>query len=88
MLLMAAERKIDRREGLSLTAEETAAVRKHGLFEKRLCGCGCGEPLEPRVDGERHKIGDKEVNSDCYFDAFGKELEDFPILPPRLRRRV
>lgn len=88
MALMAAERKIDRREGLTLTEEEVAAVRKHGLFPKKLCACGCGKELEPRVDGERHRIGGKEVNSDCYFDSFGKELEEFPILPPWLRRRA
>lgn len=45
----------------------------------RRCGCGCGEPLEPRVDGERHQMDGKEVNSDCYYEAFGKEIDEHPI---------
>ncbi len=87
LILMEAERKFKRNEPLN--AEDWRVVNAHGITQPKLCGCGCGQELEPRVDGERHTIkGKGEVNSDCYFDSFGKELEDFPILPPRLRRGV
>lgn len=52
-------------------------------IEEKLCGCGCGEALEPRFDGVRHKLEDKGVNSDCYFREFGKIVEEFPIQRPR-----
>lgn len=77
MLLMEAGRKLDRNQPLS--AEEQRVIDTYGRFEKKLCGCGCGEPLEPRVDGERQKLGGKEVNTDCYWDSFGKELDQYPI---------
>jgi len=47
----------------------------------RPCGCGrnCGKTLEPRVDGERPTINGKEVNSDCYYAALDKEIDEHPI---------
>jgi hypothetical protein len=84
MLLMGAERKLDKHQ--SLNAEERRIVDTYGRFEKKLCGCGCGELLEPRVDGERHQIDGKEVNSDCYFTAFGDELEKYLIGGRGIRR--
>ena len=54
--------------------------------EPRLCGCGCGDKLEPRIDGERQKIDGVEVNSDCYFSKLGEVVEKFPIGTHRSRR--
>lgn len=45
----------------------------------RLCACGCGKSLEPRVDGERNTIEGEEVNSDCYYKALGKEIDERSI---------
>jgi hypothetical protein len=85
MTLMEVERKFTRQEPLN--AEDWRVWNLYGrMIQPKLCSCGCGEPLEPRVDGERHTIGGKEVNSDCYFNSFGDELEKFPIVPLRLRR--
>lgn len=44
----------------------------------KLCSCGCGRPLEPRIDGERQKIDGKEVNADCYFKSLGEVVENCP----------
>ncbi len=55
--------------------------------------CGkCAQPLQESVTGCRKVVmpdgtGDHYC-SDCYFKEVGRELEDFPILPPRLRRRA
>ena len=81
-ILMEAERKIDK--GISLTEEEQRVVNTYGVTPKKLCGCGCGEPLEPNVDGRPYTIGGKVVNSDCWFEQFGEEIEKHPI--GRLRR--
>lgn len=35
---------------------------------------------------ETHYINKKPVCSDCYFDAFGEEIEKHPICMPRLHR--
>jgi hypothetical protein len=53
---------------------------------QKLCSCGCGEPLDPRVDGERQKIGGREVREDCYYASFGDWIDDHPIGRPRIRR--
>jgi len=86
LLLNKAEEKMNK--GESLTPEEEAVVTAHPQWLKknmvRRCGCGCGEPLEPRVDGERHRIeGKGEVNSDCYYREFGNALEALPGLPEK-----
>ena len=52
----------------------------------------CSIPLQESVTGCR-KIDDGSPHgchlcSDCYFKGLGNEIEDFPILPPRLRRRA
>lgn len=84
--LVDAEKKLA--AGQEISAEENALMKKHHWPRpKKLCSCGCGQPLEPRVDGERPRIDGREVNPDCYFEAFGKEIEEYPILPPRIRRR-
>ena len=80
-----AEQKLEK--GEVLTPAEQAIITKFGRTKKRLCGCGCREPLEPRTDGERHSIGGKEVNSDCYFTQMGDEIEKFPIGGHGIRRR-
>ena len=54
--------------------------------QQKLCGCECGKPLDPGVDGERPKIGGKEVREDCYYGSFGKEIDDYPIGVFRRRR--
>lgn len=87
MVLMEAERKLKR--GDTLSPEEQAAVKKYGVTPPKICGHkGCKNELGPRVDGERQKINGVEVCDDCYFDELGDELENYPIMPPRLRRRV
>jgi hypothetical protein len=54
----------------------------------QLCGCGkCADELEPRNGEERPRIDGKEVNADCYYEALGDLLEQYPIIPPRVRRR-
>ena len=53
--------------------------------ELKLCGCGCGEPLEPRIDGKRHSLDGKEVNDDCYFEHLGKGIDEHPIGRPSHR---
>ena len=85
MILMEAERKLDKSQPLS--TEEQRVISTYGRAPKKLCGCGCGKPLEPRVDGERHTIGGVEVNSDCYYDSFGEEIEKYPIGGLGIRRR-
>lgn len=48
-----------------------------------LCGCGCGKPLEkndphgPQCMVINHKK--VLVNSDCYFDAISKGIDEHPI---------
>lgn len=47
----------------------------------------CEIPLQESQTGCR-EMGDGTFRcSDCYFDAT-ERLEDFPILPPRIRRRA
>ena len=87
IILMEAERKFKRYEPLN--AEDWRVVNRYGIRQPKLCGNkGCTNELGPRVDGERHKINNVEVCEDCYFEELGDELENFPILPPRLRRSV
>jgi len=47
------------------------------------CPC-CKEPFEPRVDGVRNKLGGTEVCDDCYYDVWGKEIDEHPIARPRV----
>jgi hypothetical protein len=78
------QRRIKR--GESVSEEERRLVAEHPWTQMRTCGCGCGETLESRVDGERHKIGGVEVNSDCYFDSFDAEIGKHPIGRLGIRR--
>jgi hypothetical protein len=48
----------------------------------------CATPLQESVTGCRKLKDGAHVCSDCYFRGLGNELEQFPILPPRLRRRA
>lgn len=64
---------------MPLTREEFRKKLEEEKRNLRRCGCGCGESLEPRVDGERHQIDGVEVNSDCYFEKLGEEIEKHPI---------
>ena len=66
-----------------MTGKEFLERMKTNDFPQVLCGCGCGKPLEPRVDGERQKIGGKEVNDDCYYDSLSEVIEKYPIRKPR-----
>lgn len=69
---------------MPLSWDAFVATRKTDT--RRYCGCGCGARLEPRVDGERHRIGDKEVNSGCYYRELGREVDICPVGRGRLRR--
>ncbi len=63
-----------------MNLREFRAKMRAGEFKKKLCGCGCGEELEPRFDGgEHHTMGGVEVNSDCYFEKLGEVVEAHPI---------
>ena len=85
--MVALEKKLAQRE--TLTPEEQAFAWAHRVEGPRLCGCGCGEKLEPRVDGVRNTLPSKgEVNDACHFSAFDEELDRCPVLPPRVRRRA
>ena len=53
-----------------------------GEADIKLCGCGCGEPLEPRFDGIRHTIDGREVNDGCYFNRMSEEIDRYPIGRP------
>ncbi|MEK7134146.1 MAG: hypothetical protein AAB819_00225 [Patescibacteria group bacterium] len=53
---------------------------------KKVCGCGCGNPLEPRVDGKRPTINGAEVNQDCYYGDISDVLEKHPIGGGGIRR--
>lgn len=87
IILMEVKRKFKRCEPLN--AEDWRVVHEYGLWPEKVCGYkSCTNELGPRVDGERQKIDGKEVCDDCYFDSFGEELEKYPILSPRLRRRI
>jgi hypothetical protein len=88
MLLMRAERHLKRQ--FVLNADEMRVWKRYGsICQAKLCGYnGCTNELGPRVDGEHHTIGNTPVCDDCYYDAFGAEIERFPIISPRLRRRV
>jgi hypothetical protein len=73
--------KLDRKlaNGEVLSAGERRLASTYKVRGPKVCGHeGCTNPLGPRVDGERHKIGGVEVCEDCYFEAFG-QLERFPI---------
>lgn len=66
-----------------MTAREFLEKMKDGTFDKppfaELCGCGCGKPLAPGLDGERQIMGGKVVNADCYWDKLGDLVEEHLI---------
>ena len=70
-----------------LNAQEFLAKVASERNHPKLCGHnGCTEPLGPRVDGERNTIDGDEVCDDCYFDDFGKLIDERPIGAPGVRR--
>ncbi len=66
-----------------MTAREFLRRMEANEFPSEVCGCGCGQPLGPRVDGVRVMISGKEVNDDCYFEKLGEFVERHPIRKPR-----
>ncbi len=58
-------------------------VKKHDSFHVELCGCGCGKSLEKNdpAGPQFFVIAGKRVpvNSDCYYEAFGEEIDKHPI---------
>ncbi len=50
---------------------------------KRMPKCGDCKAI---VDSNEYHVGKKLVCSDCYFDAFGEEIEKHPIGIPRMHR--
>lgn len=49
----------------------------------------CSIPLQESITGNRAVKVDgvqKHACSDCYFEEIGKEIDDFPIFMPRVRR--
>ena len=79
------ERKREERAMGFIKAADVLSGKAHEP-RRKLCGCGCGKPLDPRVDGERPKIDGREVREDCYYDSFGREIDARPIGAPRVRR--
>lgn len=77
-----------RSNGVELTAYEQALLDGKSPEElgATLCGCGCGQPLEPRIDGVRHTLGGREVNDDCYFEQMGMGIDAHSIGRPRRSR--
>ena len=56
-------------------------IRDAGLsFPKKMCSCGCGEPMEPRVDGQHLTVDGLEVNPDCYYGLLGEGIEEHPTV--------
>ncbi len=52
------------------------------------CACrACGVPLQESVTGNRPTSDGNAFCSDCYFEEFGKELDNFPVAMPRAGRR-
>ena len=78
-------RKFER--GEALTPEEEMVNVKHPQPPRKLCS-KCEADLGPRVDGEHRQIGKKLVCEDCYWDAFGAEIDKHPIGLPRGHRLI
>lgn len=49
--------------------------------------CNCGKPIEEHPD-EQYTIDKKPVCSDCYYQAFGEEVEKHPICAPHYRAKM
>ena len=81
LALMAAREKQDR--GEPLTEEEQMLLAQYPEPPVPVCGCGCGKPMPGA--SEQYTIGGKFVRSDCWYDGFGKEIDEHPIISPRLR---
>lgn len=81
----------ERRCEMALSADEflrIMAERKPGDHVYGTCGV-CHEPItdlhkEPREPLPR--VGDELAHPDCYWGAFGTELEKHPIVPLRIHR--
>jgi hypothetical protein len=68
-------------------AEFFARRRRLGTAPKGAWDCkGCNTPLQESITGCRKLADGSYLCSDCYFKDFGSELENFPILTPRVRR--
>jgi hypothetical protein len=67
-------------------ANDTSALEKNqplsGIFT---CAC-CIVPLQETITGMRHLNDGKFYCSDCYFDAFGKELDSNSLRSGRMSR--
>ena len=78
------------REGRLLTEEQKSMVALRGLTPEPCCGCGCGQSLDRHHDepGHRMEVNGKtvEVNADCYYEEFGKGIDESPIVSPRFSR--
>jgi hypothetical protein len=87
MALMEAKRK--RGRGVALTPEEEELLKQHPDPEPIPCGCGrnCGRNLRGSGDPQ-YMIGNKYVTPDCYYDSFGDEIEEHPIISPVLALRL
>lgn len=65
---------------------EKLPIRRQELPSVQCC-VTCKGPLQEAVTGNRST--DKgHVCSDCYFQEFGKELDQYPIFMPRSIRGV
>jgi hypothetical protein len=61
----------------------TEYLKTPSTIPVELCGCGCGQPLEKNDPaGPQFIVIDKKrvlVNSDCYYEAIGEEIDKHPI---------
>ncbi len=74
-------------------AEFKAAVKadrealKNNQLPAGMFACtDCGTPLQEAFTGNRELADGSHVCSDCYFEAFGRELDAHPIAALRLRQ--
>lgn len=47
----------------------------------------CETPLQESVTGSR-SVDDGHLCSDCYFERFGRELDEHPVMMPRALRQA
>jgi hypothetical protein len=72
---------------MAYTVQKFFEAYDRGDFEKLKPKCAdCHEPLREGEPLGPYKTDRGLVCADCYFDAFGKEVENHPICMPRTVR--
>lgn len=69
------------------SALKDAAALKDGSAPPGVTICAdCNIPLQESVTGHRERGDGSHVCSDCYFEAFGDELDRHPVRGARIIR--